>query len=444
MDGVVSAARAKAGQQGPLSFEESMQRISQGSAFVAGGVNSNFRLGIPPTPLVFEQADGAHLFDVDGNRFIDYFLGMGPMLLGHRPAAVVHAVERQLQSSILVGGQTPVEYEAAEWLTTLVPSADCVRFNSSGSEADQAAIRLARAATGRSTIVKFEGHYHGWFDNVLWSVAPDPAAAGPRDAPRPVEGTAGQSPAEGIAILPWNDAPLLQQRLAAGDVAAVVMEPVMFNSTGVVPLPGYLEAVRQACDRTGTLLVFDEVITGFRVSAGGAQEAFGVMPDLTVLGKALASGFPVAALVGRRDLMELFGGGSVVHGGTYNSQSVAMAATAATLREIASGEPYRAIDQTGEALMAGLAEEFARAGREATIIGYPAVFHVRFGAAQARDYREGLAADRAGYGAFSLALLERGVRILPRGTWFLSSAHTMDDVDDTLAAVREVLAGQSR
>ena len=422
-----------------MDFTESQRRVAEGTQVVAGGVNSNFRLGIPPTPLVIERAQGAYLYDVDGNRILDYFLGMGPMLLGHSPEPVIAAVESQLRQSLLVGGQTPVEYEAARLLVELIPSAETVRFASSGSEADQAALRLARAATGRDNIIKFEGHYHGWFDNILWSVAPDLASAGPADAPTPVGGSLGQLGPDGIVVMRWNDAEALAARLDQRDVAAVLMEPVMFNSSGILPEPGYLERVRAACDRTGTLLIFDEVITGFRVSAGGAQQEFSVMPDLTVLGKALANGFPVAALTGRRELMDMFNGQQVLHGGTYNSQSIGMAATLASLQQIASGAPYECIDKVGTPLMKGLREEFSRAGIGATLVGYPAVFHVRFGVPEARDYRDAVAADRAGYAAFAHRMLERGVRILPRGTWFLSSAHSEDDVTTTLAAVRQAL-----
>lgn len=345
-----------------MEFDVSRAQIEHASAVVAGGVNSAFRLGIRPHPLVFASADGPILTDVDGNQLIDYFLGMGPMLLGHRPPAVVEAARAQLDRSILVAGQTELEYAAARLLVELVPSAELVRFSVSGSEAVQVALRVARAATGRSTVVKFEGHYHGWFDNVLWSVAPDLSEAGPREAPVPLPGSAGQIPDRNISVLPWNDTEALRDRLGSGDVAAVIMEPVMFNSAGIVPAPGYLEAVREACDAAGTVLVFDEVITGFRVAPGGAQQRFGVLPDLTVLGKALASGFPVAALVGRRRYMNLVADRQVLHGGTYNTQSIAMAATLATLTQIRDGAPYRRIDQVGTRLMAGLREEFAAAG----------------------------------------------------------------------------------
>ncbi|WP_214110531.1 aspartate aminotransferase family protein [Acrocarpospora catenulata] len=423
-----------------MEFDVSRAQVEQAAAVVAGGVNSAFRLGIRPHPLVFASADGAILTDVDGNRLIDYFLGMGPMLLGHRPPAVVEAARAQLDRSILVAGQTELEYAAARLLVDLVPSAELVRFSVSGSEAVQAALRVARAATGRSVVVKFEGHYHGWFDNVLWSVAPDLAKAGPREAPVPLPGSAGQIPDQNISVLPWNDAEALRERLGAGDVAAVIMEPVMFNSAGILPAPGYLEAVREACDAAGTVLVFDEVITGFRVAPGGAQERFGVVPDLTILGKALANGFPVAAVVGRRRYMDLIADRQVLHGGTYNTQSIAMAATLATLTQIREGTPYRRLDEVGARLMDGLRGEFAAAGVDAQVVGYPAVFQVRFGAVRPRDYREAQQADNARYADFAAALLRHGVRVLPRGTWFVSAAHEDSHVDATLAAVRAVLA----
>ena len=422
------------------SYDGSREQIRQGSAFVAGGVNSNFRSGMPITPLVFSEAVGPYLTDVDGNRYIDYVLGMGPMLLGHRPPEVVEAVQRQLDSSILVGGQTPAEYEAARLVHEIVPSADLVRFSSSGSEADQAALRVARAATGRQVVVKFEGHYHGWFDNLLWSVAPKYGTTAGTEHLVPQPGTNGQVPMSGLDVLRWNDTEALVNRLDRGDVAAVLMEPIMFNTSGVLPRPGYLEAVREACTRAGTVLIFDDVITGFRVTPGGAQAEFGVTPDLTVLGKALASGFPVAALVGRADLMNLIGTGDVLHGGTYNSQSIAMAATVAALTTIQSGSAHTAIDAVGQDLMDGLARLFLTHGIHATIIGFPSVFHVRFGAPDATDYLSAQAADSARYGAFASALLDRGIRVLPRGTWFLSSAHQSSDIDRTLTAVDAVLA----
>jgi glutamate-1-semialdehyde 2,1-aminomutase len=423
-----------------VEFSGSKEAVEQGSAFVAGGVNSGYRTGLRPHPLVFSSAHGCRLTDVDGNELIDYFLGMGPMILGHSPKSVIDAAKNQLDVSLLVAGQTPLEYEAARLLTELVPSAELVRFASSGSEAVQVAFRISRAATQRKKMVKFEGHYHGWFDNVLWSVAPDPAKAGDALKPIPVAGTEGQEVGENLVVLPWNNSDVLEEALKSGEIAGVIMEPIMFNTGGILPGAGYLERVRELCDKYGTVLIFDEVITGFRVSAGGAQGRLGVTPDLTILGKALANGFAVAAIVGRREYMDLVGSGRVMHGGTYNTQSISMAATVATLKEIASGVTHAKINGTGTALMAGLRTEFEKAGVMHEIVGFPAVFNVRFDLHGPTDYRSGIKANRERYMNFSYEMLKRGVRILPRGTWFLSSAHEMSDVEKTLEVVREVLA----
>src|SRR5579875_232540 len=226
-----------------LAFDESRRRIAEGAQFLAGGASSNFRLGIAPTPLVFERADGPYLHDVDGNRLIDYYLGMGPMILGHRPEAVQRAVAAQLERGFLFGAQSPVEAEAAELFCALVPCAEKLRFTSSGSEAVQAALRLARAATGRSVVVKFEGHYHGWFDNVLVSVTATDANAGDPAHPNRNPGSAGQDATAwgNVEVQGWNDLAAIEARLAQGDVAAVIMEPVMCNAGAIRPAPGYLE-----------------------------------------------------------------------------------------------------------------------------------------------------------------------------------------------------------
>ncbi len=422
-----------------MIFTRSKDAIENGAQYVAGGVNSGFRTGVLPHPLVFRSAQGSHLIDVDDNEFIDYFLGMGPMLLGHSPQAVVEAAKRQLDISLLVAGQTHLEYEAAQIVTELVPSAELVRFASSGSEAVQVAFRIARAATGRTKIIKFEGHYHGWFDNVLWSVTPDISLAGDSLNPNLVGGTEGQEKSENLIALPWNNFEVIKARLKAGDIAAIIMEPIMFNTGGVLPNPGYLERVRQLCDLYGTLLVFDEVITGFRVSPGGAQSYLNIIPDLTILGKAIANGFAVAAIVGKRSYMDLVGTGKVMHGGTYNTQAVSMAATVATLKILKGGLPYKQIEETGGALIAGLKKEFVRANIVHEIMGFPTVFNVRFDLIGPTDYRTATGANRVRYANFAYELLTRGIRILPRGTWFLSSAHTQLDIDRTLSAVRKVL-----
>ncbi|MFZ5676540.1 MAG: aspartate aminotransferase family protein [Pseudomonadota bacterium] len=422
-----------------MSFDRSAAAIASNSRWMAGGVNSNFRLNISPTPLVFERGVGPYLHDVDGNRLIDYYLGMGPMILGHNPRALTDAVKAQIAHGILFAGQTAVEAEAARLVCELVPCAERMRFGSSGSEVAQAALRLARAATGRKKIIKFEGHYHGWFDNVLWSTAPALNAAGPVSAPVPVAGSKGQleETAEQIVVLPWNDLDILRSRLAQGDIAGVIMEAAMCNAGAIQPAAGYLEGAREACSTTGTILIFDEVITGFRLAPGGAQQRFGVTPDLATFGKAIANGFPVAAIAGRADLLDMFSTGGVVHGGTYNSQPIAMAATAATLKALTPAL-YAGIEETGSKLMHGMREIFASAGITATVTGFPQVFHVAFGLeTPAKDYRDLTRMNRPAYIAFTTALLRRGVRALERGAWFLSSEHDDGVIEETLGAVKD-------
>jgi glutamate-1-semialdehyde 2,1-aminomutase len=426
----VSAADRRNWREGTLAFDESRRRIAEASQWLAGGVSSNFRLGIAPTPLVFDRADGAYLFDADGNRLIDYYLGMGPMILGHTPPDVIAAATAQMQHGLLYGGQSGPETEAARLFCEMVPCAERMRFCSSGSEAVQCALRLARTATGRRVIVKFAGHYHGWFDNILWSTTPPAGATGP------VAGSKGQpETTDEIEVLPWNDLAALQARLAKGDVAGIIMESIMCNQGAIHPAPGYLEGVRAACTQTGTILIFDEVITGFRVGPGGAQQLLGVTPDLATFAKAIANGFPVAAIGGRADLMELMTKG-VVHGGTYNGQAVAMAATVAVLKRLQDGTVHAAIATRGERLKQGIQAAFDQAGIAAIVAGPPQIFHVAIGlTAKPRNWTDLLAMDRPRYIKFTTALLRHGVRALERGAWFLSSEHDDDVIDSTLDAV---------
>lgn len=429
-----------------MTFAASAARVKAASALTPGGVNSNFRLGISPTPLVIERGEGPYLHDLDGNKLIDYYLGMGPMILGHNPKPVIDAIKAQLEFGLLFAAQSEIEYQAAELVKELVPCAELVRFNCSGSEAVQAALRLARAATGRSAIVKFEGHYHGWFDNVVWSVAPPADSVGDRDAPAHLAGSAGQDSNAGIAtdVLVWNDLDRLEKRLRKGDVAGVIMEPIMCNTSAIMPKEGYLEGVRRICSETGTILIFDEVITGFRVAPGGAQEVTGVTPDLAVYGKAIANGLPVAAIAGRADLMNMMVTHRVMHGGTYNAHPLGMAATVATLSALKGGKVHARVNAAGARLMAGF-ERILRdrqiAGR---VQGLPAIFHVSLGRREPiLDYRDQLTTDKAGYVRLTTALLGHGVRALERGAWFLSETHDDTVIDATLkgfeAAVAEAM-----
>jgi len=430
----VTAAERRNWQDGSLSFEQSRRAMAEAARYMPGGVSSNLRAQPAPTPLVFERGDGAYLIDVDGNRLIDYYLGLGPMILGHTPADVIAAAAAQLPRGLLYGGQNGLEAQAARMVCEMVPCAELVRFCSSGSEAVQAALRLARAATKRRVVVKFAGHYHGWFDNILWSTAP------PAGAEAPVPGSLGQAEeTREIVVLPWNDLPALQARLAQGDVAAVIMESMMCNSGAILPLPGYLEGTRAACTAHGTVLIFDEVVTGFRVGPGGAQARFGVTPDLATFAKAIGNGFPVAAVVGRRDLMEQMLHG-VMHGGTYNGQAVNMAAVVATLTRLRDPASFAGMERCGRRLMEGIQAAFDDAGIAAVVTGLPQIFFVGIGLAEPpRNWDQVLTMDKERYIAFTTALLRHGVRALERGAWFLSTEHTDDVIDATLEAVRHAV-----
>ena len=427
------------GSAGKLRFERSRLLHERAGKVIPGGVNSNVRLGERPHPIFFEAGEGPYLYDADGNRLIDYVLGQGPMLFGHRPAFVTAAVEAQLAKGILYGGQHELEVEAARLITRMVPSAEAVRFNMTGTEAVQAALRIARAATGRDLVVKFEGHYHGWADSVLFNVGSPsrPGGDGLGVELRPESGGIASGAGAALTAVPWNDPEAVSAVVSAhgGDIAAVIMEPVMANSGVIEPAAGYLEAVRRMCSDRGIVLIFDEVITGFRAGLGGAQGRYGVTPDLTTMGKALASGFPVGCVAGRRDLMEGVGTGAVTHAGTFNASPVSMAAAKASLEYLCEGggEWYEDLERRGRRLMDGLREVISRRGAPALVQGLPAFFNLMFtDRRSARSRRGALDADGAGRAAFLPRLMEAGVRITSMGNIYMSEAHTEAVVDETV------------
>ncbi|MCP2329457.1 glutamate-1-semialdehyde 2,1-aminomutase [Hamadaea flava] len=412
---------------------------------LAGGVSSDARR-LPGTPLYVDRAAGSRLWDVDGNSYLDYVLGQGPAILGHCPPEVVDAIRTQAGRGIVYSAQHEAEVTVAQRLCAMVPVAQRVRFNTVGSEAVHAALRLARGYTGRPKVLKFEGHYHGWFDPVLYSVHPAVDAAGPAERPQPVPGTGGQqlSSAADLVLAPWNDLDALRTllELHGEQIAAVVMEPILCNTGAIVPDPGYLAGVRELCDRHGCLLIFDEVITGFRVAPGGAQELLDVTPDLAVFGKAMAGGMPVSALTGRAEVMDFITDGTVAHAGTFNSHPVAMAAAAATLRILDEqrDEIYPRLHRLGAALMDGIRAAAAKAGVPMLVDGPGPMFQTYLTTNdRVRDYRGFAATDRAGMARLHGLLLNQGVNMVPRGLWFLSAAHTDDDVQRTVDAVARAL-----
>lgn len=429
-----------------MKFDESLRLYERACKTTPGGIHSNVRANWKPHPMFYARGQGSHVWDADGNEFIDYVLARGPLLLGHSPKPVLDAVKRQLDIGLMYAGQHELEIEAAERFCRIVPCAEMVRFSSSGSEAVTGAIRLARAVTGRTKILRFEGHYHGWFDNQFWNFAPPLDAAGPRENPTLIPVTKGQSPAdaEHLVIRPWNDLSLIEGafRQHPGQIAAIITEPIMCNMGGIMPRKGFLEGLRELCTKNGALLIFDEVITGFRVSLGGAQQLFGVTPDLATFAKGMSGGFPVSAIAGKREYMRRFGDLSVSHAGTYNSNAPCMAATVAALDMLAAdgGAALKHAHEMGKQLMTGIENIGRREGKGVRIRGTPAAFFVSFNdREEIIDYRTSLSRDREAYTRFWLALQDRGLRVIPDGLWFVSTAHTQGDVDRTLAAVSEAM-----
>jgi glutamate-1-semialdehyde 2,1-aminomutase len=419
---------------------------------IPGGVNSTARAtwsGWDPYPLFVDRGEGAYLYDVDGNAYIDYLLGLGPMILGHRPPKVTAAVVEQIQKRGTVFAlPTAEEAQLANKIIAAVPSVEQVRLCNTGTEAVIYSIRLARAFTGREKIVRFEGMYHGFSDGVYWSKHPHLDAAGPDLEPIAVAQGPGMSKSSGehLIILPWNDIEALRAAVAReGDaIAAILTEPVMCNTGCILPEPGYLEAMREIADSRGIVLIYDEVITGFRLGFGGAQGIYGIKPDISVFAKGLGGGFPVAALGGRRDIMRLVAEGTVSMAGTYSANVIAVAAANAALDELAAPGKYQGLFERCSRFYAGLSQIFARRGLPAYVVGLGPVLQVWFAEHPIRNYRD--AARYANHELFRHwweGMLERGVLFHPGAfeNLFVSFAHSDEDIDRTLTAADEVAAG---
>ncbi len=429
------------------SYAKSIALYERTKKRLAGGVSSNVRYASTPVPLFFERGEGARLYDVDGNIHIDYVLGNGPAILGHAPKPVIDAVARSLTQGQVYAGQHPRETELAERLCALLPGAEVVRFATSGTEAVLMAMRLARAFTGRTKIVKFEGHYHGWSDQAYISARPPLNEAGPADSPVPVAGSPGmpKSVLDDVVVAGWNDLDALTAAFEhhPGEIAAVIMEPMMVNGGAIPPREAYLAGVRDLCRAQGALFICDEVITGFRVGLRGAQHRFGVTADLAIYAKAVAAGFPLAMVSGRRDVMDTLLDKGVMHGGTYNGNVQSMAAALAALDELErdDGAVYRHLEQRGTRLMQGLAALGAKHKLPVLVQGLPAIFQTFFTKAAApKNYRDSAACDRDMALAFHTALQEQGIRVNQRTTWFLSTAHDDAIIDETLAAADRAMA----
>ncbi len=429
-------------------FLRSAKLLQESRRYLAGGVSSGMRAACKPLPLFFRSGSGSRVTDADGARYIDYSLAWGPLILGHSHPAIVAAVRNQLRKSQLYGAQSELEISVAEKICKRVPCAELVAFSSTGSEAVQVAFRLARAYTGRQKIIRFEGHYHGWLDNVLIGYRPRQKSGEKGAAESATEGQS-KSSFEDVLVLPWNDLTRLEATLEEhkDDVAAIITEPILCNCCCLMPSAGYLEGLRELTARYGVVLIFDEVITGFRVALGGAQALFGVAPDLATFGKAVAGGFPLSVVAGKREILKLIEQHRVVHAGTFNGNPISLAAARATLGVLGAqkGAALRRACRFGEALMKGIRDLATKEGIPVLINGVGTAFHVGFTSRGAmRDYRDTLDCDVKARDKFIEALLAEGVYLLPDGRWYVSAAHSEADVEATLKAVGKVFVEHKR
>jgi glutamate-1-semialdehyde 2,1-aminomutase len=428
------------------AFPRSRKLYERAKRVLAGGVSSQFRAFNAPHPMFYERAYGARVWDVDGNELIDFTLAQGPCILGHSHPELLARVGEALGRGQLFAGQHADELALAETLQRLIPSAELVRFASSGSEAAHAVLRLARFVTGRPKFIKFIGHYHGWFDNVSFSIAPPPTSF--NDPTHAVAWGGGIPPehAAYVVTLPWNDLAIVRETLEReGDhIGAIITEPVMCNQGCIEPRVGYLQGLRDLADEFGVALIFDEIITGFRLDLGGAQSYYSVVPDLAMFGKALGSGLPLAAIVGRERFMSPLSRNEVTHAETMNGNNACMAAGLATvdIRERDDRATHRHIAAMGRTLRDGLSRIAGRSGLLLLVQGPGPMFHMGFTRrSSVAAYHETLDYDRTRYQDFCVRMLRRGIRLIERGLWYVSAAHTEEDVAAALAATEAVLSG---
>jgi glutamate-1-semialdehyde 2,1-aminomutase len=409
---------------------------ARAAALIPGGVNSPVRAfgAVGGTPRFMARGVGAEIEDVDGRRYVDYVQSWGALLFGHTRREIVEAAVRAAERGTSFGAPTEAEILLAERIVEMVPSVDMVRLVSSGTEAAMSAIRLARATTRRAKVMKFEGCYHGHSDSLLASAGSGVATFGIPGSPGVTKGAAVDT-----IVVPYNDLAATAEAFAAADggVAAVIVEPVAANMGVVPPAQGFLEGLREICDQRGAVLIFDEVITGFRLARGGAQELYRIVPDLTCFGKVMGGGFPAAAFGGREDLMkQLAPAGDVYQAGTLSGNPVAVAAGLAVLDLIDDLDPYVALSSAAQRLIAALGSLFDDAGIPHVIMGVDSLFSVFFRNGPVRNFADARAADHDLYARFFHAMLEEGVYLPPSGyeAWFLSTAHGEREIDRTLEA----------
>jgi len=428
------------------SVEKSRLWFERAKRVLAGGISSSARAtntGAALHPLYITNGRGSRIYDVDGNQFIDYLLGYGSLILGHSNPGINEFLKHQIEKGTMFGTCNTVEVQLAEQICSMVPSAQLVRFANSGSEAICGAVRAARAFTGKNKILKFEGHYHGWVDVLAVSNRPTIEEAGPFEAPHTKPHSMGLPPGvvNDVIVCPWNQPKILENILDRheGQVAAVIAEPIVANNACIMPAPGFLEFLRAECTKRNIILIFDEIVTGFRVAPGGAQQLYDVDCDIVVLSKALGGGMPISAFAGKHFIMDIVATNRAKHGGTYNGNPVCAAAALYTLRALTDGQLQKRIRGTGELLMEAIRRSARNHGVPCVVQGVGSMFQVVF----INDdkiplhYRDLFAADTTRYAVFRHSLLEQGIHINSSGLacWFVSAAHTEEDVELTVSGI---------
>lgn len=437
-----------------LRTTKSRAHFESATKLMPGGTSSNARSYplFDPYYIVMRKGRGSHIWDIDGNEYIDYSLSYGPLILGHCHPKVVSAVKRQVETLHMSETATALELDLAKKFNRFVPCAEMVRFGNTGTEATMQAIRLARGVTKREKIIKFEGQYHGTHDYVLLSTLGTPLESmGPEESPNKVPGSWGipEAVKDTVIVIPWNNPEVLEKTIAqhGSEIAAVITEPVMNNVGWVPPEPGYLQLIRRLTQENGIMMILDEVVTGFRLALGGAQEVFKIRPDLATYAKAMGGGFPISAIAGKKEIMEHMKPGEVLHGGTYNGNPMSLAASNATIDvlSVKGGAVYKKMHRIGNEILKGHQDAIAETRTEAIAQGGGPVLQLYFtNLKKIRNYRDYCKTDPEKYRHYQKEMAKRGVWFGPEVHFFISAVHSDEDANRTIEAVGDSLNAMKR